>query len=180
MAKARDIPGLQADLSYREAAARTVSVRTQELFEYAEGVLDTSDIERVHDMRVASRRLRAVLEIYEPCFPRRALRDVLNDVKALADALGERRDPDVHLAQLEEFATAVKEPDRPGVEVFAERVRAEQGAGNQVLSAALARIQETDLRGRLGALAASASPEHDPRRSFGLQRPHDRPWEVAP
>ena len=38
----------------------------QELFEQAEGVLDTSDIERVHDMRVATRRLRAVLEIFAP------------------------------------------------------------------------------------------------------------------
>jgi CHAD domain-containing protein len=171
MAKARDIPGLHADLSYREAAARTVTVRAQEVFEHAEGVLDTSDIERVHDMRVASRRLRAVLEIYEPCFPRRAWRDVLDDVKALADALGERRDPDVHLAQLEEFAAAVKDADRPGVEVFAERVRSEQGAGNEALAAALATIEQTDLRGRIAALCAAASPENDPRRSFGLQRP---------
>jgi inorganic triphosphatase YgiF len=170
MAKARDIPGLRAELSYREAAARTVAVRSQELFEHAEGVLDTSDIERVHDMRVSSRRLRAVLEIYEPCFPRKALRDVLGDVKALADALGERRDPDVHLAQLEEFASAVEEADRPGVALFAERVRGEQGAGNEELAGALARIEQTDLRGRLAALSAAASPEHDPRRSFGLQR----------
>jgi CHAD domain-containing protein len=159
MAKARDIPGLHAQMSYREAAASTVAVRAQELFEHAEGVLDTSEIERVHDMRVATRRLRAVLEIYEACFSRKQLRDVLVDVKALADALGERRDPDVHLAQLEEFATAVKEADRPGVEVFAERVRAEQGAGNQALSAALAEIEETDLRGRLAALVASAAPD---------------------
>ena len=179
MAKAREIPGLEPDLSYREAAATTVSVRAQELFDHAEGVLDTSEIERVHDMRVATRRLRAVLEIYEPCFPRKALRDVLADVKALADALGERRDPDVHLAQLEEFAAAVKEADRPGIEVFADRVRAEQGAGNEALAALLAEIQERDLRGRLGALAASASPEHDPRRSFGLQRPQGRPPEVS-
>src|SRR6188472_1902441 len=152
MAKAREIPRLNADQSYREAAASTISVRVQELFDHAEGVLDTSEIERVHDMRVATRRLRAVLEIYEPCFPRKALRDVLADVKALADALGERRDPDVHLAQLEEFAAAVKEADRPGIEVFAERVRAEQGAGNKALAALLAEIQERDLRGRLGAL----------------------------
>jgi CHAD domain-containing protein len=171
MAKARDIPGLHADLSYREAAASTVAVRTKELFDYADGVLDTSDIERVHDMRVATRRLRAVLEIYEPCFPRKALRDVLDDVKAVADALGERRDPDVHLAQLEEFASAVEEADRPGVELFADRVRAEQGAGNEALATALAQIEQTDLRGRLAALSAAASPELDPRRSFGLQRP---------
>jgi len=171
MAKARDIPGLRADLSYREAAARTVAVRAQELFEQAENVLDTSDIERVHDMRVASRRLRAVLEIYEPCFPRKELDDVLGDVKAIADALGERRDPDVHLAALHEFAEAVKDADRPGVEIFAERVRAEQGQGNQALAAALAELERSDLRGRLAALSAAASPEHDPRRSFGLQRP---------
>src|SRR5919204_3462268 len=171
MAKARDIPGLNAGLSYRAAAALTVAVRAQELFEQSDGVLDTSDIERVHDMRVASRRLRAVLEIYEPCFPRKALRDVLSDVKGLADALGERRDPDVHLAQLEEFGEAVKPADRPGVELFAERVRNEQGAGNEALSSALARIEERDLRGRLQALSAGASPRHDPRKSFGLRRP---------
>jgi CHAD domain-containing protein len=161
MAKARDIPGLEAHMSYREAAARTVAVRAEELFDHAAGVLDTSDIERVHDMRVASRRLRAVLEIYEPCFPRKQLRSVLADVKALADSLGERRDPDVQLAQLEEFASAVKPADRPGVEVFAERVQAEQGTANQMLRAALADLEETDLRGRLAALAASATPpEH--------------------
>src|SRR5213075_2923511 len=95
----------------------------------------------------------------------------LDDVKALADALGERRDPDVHLAQLDEFAGAVKEADRPGIEIFAERVRTEQVAGNEALAAALAAIEETDLRGRLAALSAAASPEDDPRRSFGLQRP---------
>jgi CHAD domain-containing protein len=171
MAKARDIPGLEAHLRYREAAARTVAVRAEELFDHAAGVLDTSDIERVHDMRVASRRLRAVLEIYEPCFPRKQLRSVLADVKALADSLGERRDPDVQLAQLEEFASAVKPADRPGVEVFAERVRAEQGTANQTLGTALAELEESDLRGRLAALAASAE---DDRPS-----PSDSPWPEA-
>ena len=41
LAKARDIPGLHAELSYREAAARTVEVRSRELFDHADGVLDT-------------------------------------------------------------------------------------------------------------------------------------------
>ena len=175
MAKARDIPGLEAQLPYGEAAARTVAVRAEELFDHAAGVLDTTDIERVHDMRVATRRLRAVLEIYEPCFPRKQLRSVLADVKALADSLGERRDPDVQLAQLEEFASAVKPADRPGVEVFAERVRAEQGTANQTLGAALAALEESDLRGRLAALAASAEDDgpsaSDSPWPEGLPRP---------
>jgi CHAD domain-containing protein len=178
MAKAHDIPGLHAELSYRQAAARTVAVRAEELFHHAAGVLDTSDIERVHDMRVASRRLRAVLEIYEPCFPRKALRAALSDVKDVADVLGERRDPDVQLAQLDEFASAVKPADRPGVEAFAERVRAEQGSANQTLAAALAELEASDLRGRLAALAASAesaSDEHESATAADDGAPHDEP-----
>src|SRR3954469_12870515 len=100
MAKARDIDGLRADLPFGQAAAATVAVRAEELFEHADGVLDTTDIERVHDMRVATRRLRAVLEIYAPCFPRAEFKPVLEEVKALADALGARRDPDVLLDRL--------------------------------------------------------------------------------
>ncbi len=69
MAKAKPIPDLSAEQSYAEVAARIVAVRAAELTEHAQGVLDTGDIERVHDMRVATRRLRAALEIFEPCFP---------------------------------------------------------------------------------------------------------------
>src|SRR3989442_4475265 len=156
MAKARDTPGLHAGLSYREAAALTVAVRAQELFEQADGVLDTDDIERVHDMRVASRRLRAVLEIFGPCFPPQLHHGVLRDVKALADALGERRDPDVHIEDLSAFAAAVPGSDRPGVESLIERLREEQLAANVDLAAALVELERSDLRGRLRALAAAA------------------------
>src|SRR3954447_818653 len=100
MTKARDIPGLHAGMTFAEAAAATIATRAEELFDEADGVLDMDDIERVHDMRVATRRLRAVVEIYGPCFPRELFRPVLAEVKALADALGERRDPDVLLERL--------------------------------------------------------------------------------
>src|ERR671932_1988320 len=156
MAKARDIPGLHASMPFAEAAAATVAVRAAELFEHAEGVLDTSDIERVHDMRVASRRLRAVLEIYAPCFPPDQFKPLLKEVKALADALGARRDPDVLLAQLERIEAALPKADAPGVEAFAGPVRAEQARGNEVLAAALDHAERIELRGRLAVLAESA------------------------
>ena len=69
MAKARPVPGFADSRSFTEAAARTVAVRAQEIFDHREGVLDVTEIERVHDMRVATRRLRAVMEIFAPCFP---------------------------------------------------------------------------------------------------------------
>jgi CHAD domain-containing protein len=141
---------------YALAAARVVRQRALELFAHEEGVLDTSDIERVHDMRVASRRLRAVLEIFEPCFPHGDFKTVLRDVKALADALGERRDPDVHIEAMEELEASVQATNRPGIEALVKRQRARQAAGNATLQAALEYTREADLHARLHSLADGA------------------------
>src|SRR3954447_11641448 len=156
MAKARDIDGLHARMPFAEAAAATVGVRAEELFEHSVGVLDTSDIERVHDMRVASRRLRAVLEIYAPCFPKAEFTPLLREVKDLADALGERRDPDVLLDRLATLEAALPKANTPGIEAFAAPIREEQERGNATLAAALERAERTNLAGRLALLGASA------------------------
>jgi CHAD domain-containing protein len=155
VAKAKDIDVAPSE-PYRRAAARVVRVRAGELFESAEGVLDTRDIERVHDMRVASRRLRAVLEIFAPCFPQSEFDSVLRDVKQLADALGERRDPDVHIDALQAFSKALPAGSRPGVARLVEDLRERQASGNELLAAALERAAERGLHERLLALADAA------------------------
>jgi CHAD domain-containing protein len=155
VAKAAEID-VDAFEPYALAAARVVRARTQELVDHAEGVLDTSDIERVHDMRVASRRLRAVLEIFEPCFPQGDYKTVLRDVKALADALGERRDPDVHIEDMEAFEAQVQATLRPGIDALVARLRAQQARGNDALAAALEDMRENDLHARLLSLADGA------------------------
>lgn len=155
MAKAADIEVSPWE-PYALAGARIVRVRAKELFAQSGGVLDTSDIERVHDMRVATRRLRAVLEIFAPCFPKARHSPVLRDVKALADALGERRDPDVHIEAMEAFASGVTTAQRPGVERLVQRLRERQAAGNVKLAAALEEAADSDLHVRLLELAAAA------------------------
>ena len=156
MAQAREIPGIVRMATFREAAANAVEVRTEELFSFSEGVLDTADIERVHDMRVASRRLRAVLEVFASCFPKREFRRVLADVKRLADDLGARRDPDVAIATLERVSATWTAEDRPGVESLAADFAARQRAGNELLAKRLEAIEAGDLEGRLLDLAAGA------------------------
>ncbi|HET9740456.1 MAG TPA: CHAD domain-containing protein [Solirubrobacteraceae bacterium] len=155
MAKAAEID-VDPYEPYALAGARIVHVRADELFSHGDEVLDTSDIERVHDMRVASRRLRAVLEIFEPVFPKGDFKTVLRDVKALADALGERRDPDVHIEAMEKLEAAVQTANRPGIHALLERQRARQAAGNATLTAALQHVREADLHARLHSLADGA------------------------
>ena len=155
MAKAGEI-SVDPYEPYALAGARIVRARADELFAHGDEVLDTSDIERVHDMRVASRRLRAVLEIFEPVFPTGDFKTVLRDVKALADALGERRDPDVHIEAMEQLEAAVQATNRPGIEALVQRQRSRQAAGNAALAAALEQIREVDLHARLHSLADGA------------------------
>ena len=136
-------------------------MRAEELVADRDMLLQTDDIEPVHALRVTTRRLRAVLEVHAVCFPKGELAPILRDVKALADALGARRDPDVQLRTLLELADALPEADRPGLELVVEEARAEQARGNAVLAAALDAAEESDLRGRLVALADAAEPDGD-------------------
>jgi CHAD domain-containing protein len=156
VARARPIPDLAAEDAYAAAAAKIVAVRGQEVADHAHEVLDVVDIERVHDMRVATRRLRAALEIFEPCFPPKELGAALAQVKAIADALGERRDRDVTIAALEGFAAGMPAPDRPGVQTLIERLRAEQAEANEALAPFVDAGRLAELSERLSELVAAA------------------------
>jgi CHAD domain-containing protein len=107
-------------------------------------------------MRVATRRLRAVMEIFAVCFPKQQHRRALREVKALADVLGERRDPDVMIDGLEEIAKALAPSDRAGIRHLEETLRAEQSEANERLAEFLDKIDRDRLRERLVALAAEA------------------------
>jgi len=157
MAKAKPIPDLTAEVPYAEAAAKVVAVRGEELAAEAQGVLDTGDIERVHDMRVATRRLRAALEIFETCFPARSHAQALDEVKRLADALGERRDRDVAIAALHGFNDQMAAPDRRGVTSLIEQFRAEQKEANEGLAPLVSDESLRSLRESMDELVAAAS-----------------------
>ena len=158
MAKPRDIPGFAESGSFREAAARAVQVRTEEVFAFREGVLDVSDIDRVHDMRVATRRLRAAMEIFAPCFPKKEHGRLLKEVKALADALGERRDRDVAIVAMEQASEQMTAADRPGIAHLTTRLREEQTRANGVVEQALEKVDADGFQEPLLALAAEMLP----------------------
>lgn len=155
MAKPKAIPDLSADDSYAEAAAKIISIRSGELSDHARGVLDTGDIERVHDMRVATRRLRAALEVFEPCFPGKPYAHALREVKELADGLGERRDRDVAIAAMHDFSDQMAAPDRRGVSSLIDRLRDEQAEANLALAPLVEEQNLNSVRDSLDELVAA-------------------------
>jgi len=157
VARARDIPGFDCEETFSASAKRVVGVRAAEVFEHSDGVLDLEDIEPLHDMRVATRRLRAALEVYAPCFPAKRHRKALKRVKRLADALGERRDRDVAIEFLNGFADDAPEADRAAIEALIERLRLEQRQANEGLVPFLEDEHLKKLRRRLRKLVKAAA-----------------------
>lgn len=100
MAPARPIHNLRCDDSFRVAAGKIIRTRFDEMMSFRDAALTGEDIEGIHDMRVASRRLRAALETFRDVFPSKRLRPLVREVKSLADALGQVRDTDVLIDRL--------------------------------------------------------------------------------
>jgi CHAD domain-containing protein len=156
MAQAREIEGLATDLPFAEAAALAVETRVAEVLDHSDSVLDTGRIEGVHDMRVATRRLRAALEVFAPCFPKKPYKDVLKEVKRIADGLGERRDRDVAIDALSTFAASLPAPDRPGIHSLIDRYADEQQEANRALEPMVDAERLRRLQGAVAGLVAEA------------------------
>jgi triphosphatase len=86
---------------------------------YEPGTRLGEDPEELHDMRVATRRMRAALKLFSGALPEQA-GFYRNELKWLAGALGEVRDLDVQIEHLEGLSSG-QEEDR---EAFGEVVRA--------------------------------------------------------
>jgi CHAD domain-containing protein len=155
VARAREVE-IDCEAPFGLVAARVVEQRVKEVFAHSTGVLDLEDIEGVHDMRVATRRLRAALEVFEACFPRKRWRRALKRVKELADALGERRDRDVEIELLEGVREEVAEEDRAALARMLEELRVAQRGANERLAPFVRKKRLKKLRKRLGRLVAEA------------------------
>ncbi len=147
--KARRVKGLDPDAPLDENARRIVGVRLAELRSFAPKALDPSEVETLHDMRIAAKRLRYVLEITSPAFGPAAEAGA-NSAKDLQDLLGEIHDCDVMLPRVRAHVKQLRAEDT-------EHLRAAAG-GAEDLSPKAARHAPNRLRYRgLEALHAYLS-----------------------
>ena len=72
------------------------------------GVKEAKDIEYIHRMRVASRRLRAALPLFSSCFPEKQYAKWMKELTKITRALGDARDADVQIAFLQKTLKKVQ------------------------------------------------------------------------
>ena len=117
MAKARNVKGIAPEKSLEECARRIIITRLHEMMSFKEGAIDGTDIEHVHDMRVASRRLRAAMRNFADCFtPKKEFHRHLKRVERITSTLGGVRDLDVLIDRFQKDVLTVPEEAQIGVQ----------------------------------------------------------------
>jgi hypothetical protein len=101
VAKPRPVRGLDPDRRLRPNARKVLAVRIEEVYAYDGLVADPANVTELHDLRIACKRLRYLLEIFAIAFDA-DLEPFIDEVKGLQDLLGDIHDCDVQIPMLEE------------------------------------------------------------------------------
>ena len=104
--KPRQVEGLDPEGRLRPNVALIVAVRLDELRGFAAAALAADAGEAQHDMRIAAKRLRYVLELFAPCLGEEA-DAARRAAKQLQSVLGDLHDCDLMLAKVEHVGSVV-------------------------------------------------------------------------
>ncbi len=97
-------PNLQPSDLLSEGGRKVMAFHFGRLLTKQADVLASDDSEAVHQMRVATRRLRSTLRIFRPYYRQGSLRPFRRALRAVAEALGSVRDLDVYREHLAGYA----------------------------------------------------------------------------
>lgn len=132
---------LDPEQSYRSAMRKLIAARWGAVWKAVPVAIAGEDIAGVHDVRVASRRLRAAMDVAIGCFPDSWYRPLHLVAKEITGALGEVRDRDVLLEHLTKQRNASAPGERPGIDRLIERVDREREVARAGMLEFLADLQ---------------------------------------
>ncbi|MBW6468152.1 MAG: CHAD domain-containing protein [Coriobacteriia bacterium] len=151
------VKGVDAHTPLAEAAPALLRSKAKPLFDLEAAARGGADMDAVHDMRVASRRLREAMRLLEPLYPRKEFRAWYRNVRAITRALGPVRDSDVFIDAFSRLGTQLGEAGRRYV-AFAVGYRMGQREHELgVLNAVLGKLDLEESRRSFKALVDSPS-----------------------
>lgn len=100
-----------------EVCARRIIVGYfHEMMSHKEGASEGSNIEFVHDMRVASRRLRAAMDNFADCFEPEQFKKLYKQVKIITQTMGSVRDLDVLIRRFQTEMISLPNAEQQDIE----------------------------------------------------------------
>ncbi|MBM4244815.1 MAG: CHAD domain-containing protein [Deltaproteobacteria bacterium] len=140
--------------SVRRRAAQVIDEQRAKMFAQVAAAVDGRDPEGVHDMRVASRRLRAALKVFAPWLAPEDLARIAPAVRTLTRALGRVRELDVLRLRLSGLGTHATPPRAIAIECVDARLARQRRRARARMMAAFAKVDLDRLDARLQRLVA--------------------------
>jgi len=145
------------DAAPREALAIAIREQTRRMLVHDPGTRLGEDIEDLHQLRVATRRLRAYLRAARPIVDREWAEELRAELGWLGAALGPARDLDVLVARLEEDVAGLDADEEAGRRLI-EGLQRERMTARDAVVEALSSERYLALLDRLEGLAVDAVP----------------------
>ena len=117
--KKAEAPKISADEPMSEAGRKILYTHFCRMLENEEGTRLGEDPEALHDMRVATRRMRAAFQLFAPYFTPEALAPFGKSLKLTGRALGAVRDLDVLMVKAQAFQSGQDEGSGAGPQPLA-------------------------------------------------------------
>ncbi len=150
------IPGVDSTTPLGEAATKILVSKSRRMFDLEAAAAGGSDVEAVHDMRVASRRTREALDALSPAFKDRTAEELTLIAKTVTRSLGAVRDADVFLDEFTRLAASAEDAaERVTLAYLIGRREAERAAALRRMRRRLGRLDLKQSRKRFRKVAAA-------------------------
>ncbi len=130
-------PGLVRQDSMAEAARKTIQFHFQRMLEQEAGTRAGEDIEELHDMRVATRRMRAACVVFDEYLDPAAWKPFVRLLRRTGRVLGRARDLDVFHEKMIQYLEQLPESGRMQLEPLLAAWQTEHDAAREELLAYL-------------------------------------------
>lgn len=174
MAKARPITGLDSTAPTARNARIILQQRLKEMYSFAPYIDNPDNIQELHNLRIAAKRVRYTLEVFEEFLPASA-GDFARELATLQDELGTLHDSEVILSLLRQLLQPKNAGTSP-IQNSASRPKNSLSLPGEIAQALLHPIDAPALsaRERQGLAGFLQHQEQRRKQAYALFRQH---WE---
>jgi CHAD domain-containing protein len=139
-------PGIVPQDTLAEAGRKTLLYHFAEMLRHEEGTRLGEDIEELHDMRVATRRMRAAFDLFQQAFDSKVIRKHLRGLRATGRALGAVRDMDVFIEKAHQYMEELSAEQRSGLEILVEAWQKQRETARDAMLVHLSSSEYADFK----------------------------------
>jgi CHAD domain-containing protein len=143
-------PGIEPDDPMAEAGRKTFRFHYRRMLYHEPGTRLGEDIEALHDMRVATRRMRSAFRVFGDYFDPQAVAPYLKGLRRTGRILGAVRDLDVFRARIQAYLDALPDVQRGSLDDLLGVVETQRKAARQRMIVYLDGSKYTRFKERFG------------------------------